>query len=84
LRWPQTKLKKIAGRETNRARRAIIMRAMTLAVFLAATTMAIPAAYAQQAPATPADVAKPGGKVPGAPKLALVKVADGFHDPVFA
>ncbi|HXQ03588.1 MAG TPA: hypothetical protein VN831_02385 [Bradyrhizobium sp.] len=44
--------------------------------------MAIPAAYAQQAPATPADVAKPGGKVPGAPKLALVKVADGFHDPV--
>ena len=58
------------------------MRAMTLAVVLAATTMAIPAAYAQQAPATPADVAKPGGKVPGAPKLALVKVADGFHDPV--
>jgi glucose/arabinose dehydrogenase len=60
----------------------IIMKAMTFAVFLAATSVAMPAAYAQQVPATPADVAKPSGKVPGAPKLALVKVADGFHDPV--
>src|SRR3984957_14268561 len=58
------------------------MRAMTLAAFLAATTMAIPAAYAQKVPATAGDVAQPGGKIPGAPKLALAKVADGFHDPV--
>jgi glucose/arabinose dehydrogenase len=60
------------------------MKAMTFAVFLAATSVAMPAAYAQRVPATPADVAKPSGKVPGAPKLALVKVAvaDGFHDPV--
>ena len=42
----------------------------------------MPVASAQQVPATPADVAQPGGKIPGAPKLALVKVADGFHDPV--
>src|SRR3984893_14385366 len=58
------------------------MKAMTLAVVLAATSVSIPAAYAQQVPATPTEVAQPGGKIPGAPKLALVKVADGFHDPV--
>src|SRR6266436_6654288 len=58
------------------------MKTMTLAVFLAATSVSIPVASAQQVPATPADVAQPGGKIPGAPKLALVKVADGFHDPV--
>ncbi|HET6467533.1 MAG TPA: PQQ-dependent sugar dehydrogenase [Geminicoccaceae bacterium] len=28
------------------------------------------------------DVAQPGGQVPGVPELALVKVADGFADPV--
>ena len=42
----------------------------------------MPVASAQQVPATPADVAQPGGKAPGAPKLALVKVVGGFHDPV--
>lgn len=36
----------------------------------------------QTIPATPAEVARPGGTVPKAPKLALVKVADGFADPV--
>jgi glucose/arabinose dehydrogenase len=35
----------------------------------------------QTIPSTPAEVAKPGGKTPGIPKLALVKVADGFADP---
>ena len=39
-------------------------------------------ASAQQVPATSADLAQPGGKFAGAPKLALAKVADGFHDPV--
>ena len=58
------------------------MKAMTLAVLLAATSVSMPTAYAQQVPATPTEVAQPGGKIPGAPKLALVKVADGFHDPV--
>ena len=37
---------------------------------------------AQTIPQTPAEVASPGGKIPGTPKLALVKVADGFNDPV--
>jgi glucose/arabinose dehydrogenase len=71
---------KIAGQETNRE--STIMRMLTLAAFLAAACVGMPVASAQQVPTTPADVAKPGGKVPGAPKLALVKVADGFHDPV--
>ena len=39
-------------------------------------------ASAQTVPTERADVALPGGSIPGAPKLALVKVADGFHDPV--
>ena len=37
---------------------------------------------AKQMPATPADVAQPGGKIAGAAKLALAKVADGFHEPL--
>ena len=36
---------------------------------------------AQRAPQTKAEVAHPGGKLPNSPKLALVKVADGFNDP---
>lgn len=32
-------------------------------------------------PQTPKEVARPGGKLPGSPKIALVKVAEGFHDP---
>ena len=58
------------------------MRMLTLVAFLAAACAGMPVASAQQVPATPAEVAQPGGKIPGAPKLALVKVADGFHDPV--
>jgi glucose/arabinose dehydrogenase len=52
---------------------------MMLAVLVVAAT---PMALAQTVPQTPAEVARPGGKIPGAPKLALVKVADGFNDPV--
>ena len=36
---------------------------------------------AQRAPRAKNEVARPGGKVPGSPKIALVKVADGFNDP---
>src|SRR3954453_18716494 len=42
---------------------------------------AVPAA-AQTIPKTRAEVTRPGGTIPGAPKLALIKVADGFQDPV--
>jgi glucose/arabinose dehydrogenase len=44
-------------------------------------TSAIPAG-AQQVPKTAADVAHPGGKLPGDVKIAIVKIADGFNDPV--
>ena len=39
-------------------------------------------AIAQQVPDTPEEVARPGGALPGDPEIALVKVADGFNDPV--
>ncbi len=39
-------------------------------------------ALSQEVPQTSADVARPGGKLPGDPKIAVVKVADGFLDPV--
>ena len=35
----------------------------------------------QRTPQTREEVAHPGGRLPGNPKLALVKVADGFNDP---
>jgi glucose/arabinose dehydrogenase len=53
-----------------------------LAALAAATALTAAPAMAQQVPKSPAEVAKPGGKIAGAQKLALVKVADGFQDPV--
>jgi glucose/arabinose dehydrogenase len=44
--------------------------------------MAAQPTIAQTVPQTPDQVARPGGKVAGVPKLALAKVADGFNDPV--
>ena len=35
----------------------------------------------QRTPQTREEVARPGGRLPGNPKIALVKVADGFYDP---
>ncbi|MCC6367946.1 MAG: PQQ-dependent sugar dehydrogenase [Bryobacterales bacterium] len=32
-------------------------------------------------PQTRDEVARPGGKLPGSPRIALVKIADGFYDP---
>ena len=58
------------------------MRMVVIVALLATASVSVPDANSQQLPSTPAEVAKPGGKVPGAPKLALVKVADGFRDPV--
>ncbi len=52
---------------------------------LAATSVLALSAFgalAQQVPQAPDDVAQPGGTLPGNPKIALVKVADGFNDPV--
>lgn len=37
--------------------------------------------FPQRVPVTKDEVARPGGRLPGSPKIALVKVADGFYDP---
>jgi hypothetical protein len=56
---------------------------MRNAILIASMAMlTVPLASAQTVPQTPAEVARPGGVIPGAPKLALAKVADGFNDPV--
>jgi glucose/arabinose dehydrogenase len=39
-------------------------------------------AFAQKVPTSASEVARPGGKLPGSPKLGIYKVADGFLDPV--
>jgi glucose/arabinose dehydrogenase len=57
------------------------MRTTWLAALTAATMLSAVPAVAQQVPKTPAEVARPGGTISGAQKLALVKVADGFNDP---
>lgn len=57
----------MAGEKTNRE--STIMRMLTLSDFLAATCVGMPVASAQQVPATPADVAQLGGRIPGAPEL---------------
>jgi cytochrome c(L) len=49
--------------------------ALALALSVGATVAA------QRVPQTRSDVARPGGKLPAAPKIALVKIADGFYDP---
>ena len=47
----------------------------------AALALARPAA-AQEVPSSVDAVARPGGDLPGEQEIALVKVADGFSDPV--
>jgi glucose/arabinose dehydrogenase len=39
-------------------------------------------ALAQEVPSSPEQVAQPGGDLPGDPQIQLVKVADGFEDPI--
>jgi glucose/arabinose dehydrogenase len=56
-----------------------------LAAGLAGTGVAVlvaGAAMAQQLPTSPEGVARPGGTLPGDPQIALVKIADGFNDPI--
>lgn len=52
-----------------------------LIALTAAVAIALPA-VAAEVPRTAAEVAKPGGRLPGNPAIQLVKVADGFNDPV--
>ena len=57
------------------------MKLQVIAATMAVSALVASTSIAQQLPASPAEVAKPGGKVPGVPKLALVKVVDGLRDP---
>lgn len=58
------------------------MRKRLLAALGAALMLGAIPAMAQTIPTTADQVARPGGAIPGASRLALVKIADGFHDPV--
>jgi len=49
---------------------------VAIALFTTATMSA------QRAPQAKNEVAHPGGRLPGNPKIALVKVAQGFNDPI--
>lgn len=62
---------------TTRARPAVKHLGFGLAVALFAGA----SVHGQRVPQTRTEVARPGGKLPGSPKVALVKVADGFNDP---
>ena len=54
----------------------------TLLLAAVGAALAVAPALAQTIPQTPSEVARPGGTIPGIQKLSLVKVADGFNDPV--
>jgi glucose/arabinose dehydrogenase len=58
------------------------MRGISILVSAAATITLLVPALAQQVPGDPDGVARPGGHLPGDPKIALVKIADGFNDPI--
>src|SRR5439155_16130368 len=55
--------------------------AQILAVTLLVPTFAAPQAQQPRAPRTADEVARPGGKLQGNVKIALVKVAENFYDP---
>jgi glucose/arabinose dehydrogenase len=49
---------------------------------MAAALLVAAPALAQKVPTEKDEVARPGGALPGNPRIALVRVADGFNDPV--
>ena len=58
------------------------MRRATIAAAITAICFGTFSANAQTVPSSRDQVAYPGGHLPGNPKVALVKIADGLHDPV--
>src|SRR5918994_1781345 len=58
------------------------MRGKSVVASAVASMALLGPALAQQVPGVPEDVARPGGDLPGDPKIALVKIADGFNDPI--
>ena len=57
------------------------MKKVCFVVGLLVVALGMPA-YAAKVPTKASQVARPGGKLPGKPNLVLIKVADGFNDPV--
>ncbi len=57
------------------------MNIRLLAFFLSSVLSCAGIALAQKVPQAKNEVARPGGMLPGNPKIALVKIADGFNDP---
>lgn len=58
------------------------MKATLMFSALLALAVALPVSAAPSVPKSVNDVAQVGGKLPGNPKIQLVKVADGLHDPI--
>ncbi len=58
------------------------MRCLTSSLALAAALALSPAVLAGEVPTSTDQIAQPGGDLPGDPEIALVKVADGFLDPI--
>ena len=56
-------------------------RYFSISIFVVTTVFAVATLMAQRAPQNKNEVARPGGKLPGNPRIALVKIADGFNDP---
>jgi len=57
-----------------------VMRVGRLCVAL--SVVGASAAFSQHAPTDKDHIAMPGGQLPGNPEIALVKVAEGFEDPI--
>ncbi|MCG8357792.1 MAG: PQQ-dependent sugar dehydrogenase [Kiloniellales bacterium] len=58
------------------------MKRFIAAASIAASMVCASVALAGNVPTSKDQVARPGGDLPGDPKIALVKVADGFFDPI--
>src|SRR3954466_8457926 len=71
-----------AGSPKVERRGGTLMKARWLAATAAALVLCAGPALAQKVPENASEVARPGGTIAGGQKVALVKVADGFNDPV--
>ena len=57
-----------------------VKRVGTLCVALSVVSASM--AFSQHAPTDKDQIAMPGGQLPGNPEIALVKLAEGFEDPI--
>ena len=57
------------------------MKTIRILTVLLLVPVSVVVAQESRRPATPDQVARPGGKLPGGVEISLVKIADGFQDP---